>query len=132
MDSDLDVPGEVLDQDFFREYTAMVDLQANYERILLAHKVISSGRCNRYGVRIPVKSNWNLELMESLLSEYQDQDAIESLRYGFPISRDENAPDLILASINHKEATWYPEHIDKYVQTELEHKSTMGPFRIPQ
>ena len=74
---------------------------SNYEDIQRAHKVINSGVCNRFGCRILVKSNWNLLLMDSLLTDYDDRDVLEWLKFGFPISRDDDAPDPIPATLNH-------------------------------
>ena len=63
----------------------ILNIQASekyFEDILLAHKVTDSGLPNIYGCRIPVKSNWNLELFSSLLVDYHDKKVVDWLRYG--------------------------------------------------
>ena len=89
------------------------------EDIILANRVTNSGLPNKYRIRQPVKSNWNLELMNVLLAEYQDRDILEWIKFGFSISRADGAPDLVLVDRNHMGATLYPEVIDAYVQKEV-------------
>ena len=101
------------------------------EDLLLAHKIINSGLPNRYGCRIPVKTKWNINLFSSLLTDYHDQDVIEWLTYGFPVSRDPFCVDPVPATRNHAGATQFPEHVDEYFRTELAYSAVMGPFTIP-
>ena len=86
---------------------------------------------NRYGCRIPVSSNWNIQLLKSLLADYEDLEVVEWLTYGFTISRDDNFPDPTQANTNHKRATAFPKFIDKYLETEISLGATMGPFILP-
>ena len=97
----------------------------------MAHKVIASGKPNRWGCKIPIHSNWNLPLFQSLLHDYDDIEIIQYLRYGFPISRDNKQVDPTPNAVNHKRATMFPEEVDKYFQREIKEGATMGPFRIP-
>ena len=97
---------------------------------MLAHKVIDSGVPNRFGCRIPVNSNWNLPLFQSLLKDYYDQDLLEWLEFGFPVSQF-GVPDLVPADRNHRGATLFPDTIDQYLEQELKLHAIMGPFKFP-
>ena len=48
----------------------------------------SSGSCNAHGLKIPVPCFWDLNKLEALLGCYHDKEALEFLRYGWPISHD--------------------------------------------
>ena len=71
-----------------------------------------------------------MELMESLLSRYEDKDVVEWIKFGFPMSRDED-PIIIPATTNHSGALLHSEAIEQYLDTELRHNAIMGPFNIP-
>ena len=101
------------------------------EDLKLAHKVINSGKLNRFGCKIPVRSNLNLDSFEQLLQGYHDIEIIEWLRFGFSISRDENADPPTLATINPSGANQYPSDIIDYLQKEVQLGVTIGPFIIP-
>ena len=99
--------------------------------VFIAHKVIDSGLPNFLGCRIPLRTNWNIILLKSLLVNYYDIEVTELLKYGFPISYREGAPDPIPNNVNHKGATCFPEVIDQYVLDEIAWGATFGPFVIP-
>ena len=90
---------------------------------------MQSGVPNRFGIRQPVKSNWIVQLMDSLLSEYHEREIIEWLTYGFPVSW-EGDEYPVPAETNHLGATRYSEHIDEYLKTKIEIRATIGPFTI--
>ena len=101
------------------------------EDIMLSHKIINSGVPNRFGCRIPLHTNWNLELMKTLIIDYEDQEIIDWLTFGFSISRDDDTADPIPATTNHQGALLFPDAVDQYICKELELGATMGPFLIP-
>ena len=68
--------------DLAKEWWATVDGD-----IGLHERVIQNGNPNRWGARIPVKSGWNLVLMEELLRNYEDKEVVEWIRYGWPTGR---------------------------------------------
>ena len=50
----------------------------NIDRDIQRHQdVITGGYPNRWGARIPVPTKWNLELLHSLLHEYDDREVVE-------------------------------------------------------
>ena len=100
-----------------REYVNDIDI-ANYVRY--------DGHVNAVGARIPIRSNWNLRLLDQLCCATSDREVLTFLTFGWPINRD-NLP-LTCTFENHKSATRYQECIDEYIMTELGHKTLMGPF----
>ena len=100
--------------------------------IKLHMEVMKKGYPNRWGARIPVKSKWNLELMESLLHNYEDKEVVEWLKYGWPTGRLPTLPDPDTTFSNHKGGTDHLEHLTKYAQKELGKQAIMGPYnKIP-
>ena len=96
----LDVPGEVEaqagDPIISDEDKAIRDWDLELIKLVAA-----TGKTNIDEARIPVGTKWNLELLDSLLWEYDDHIIIEYLRYGWPINRDRGAGDPEPATSNH-------------------------------
>ena len=130
LDTDLDIPDVVVEQEFFQHFVQQERMNANLHDIMLAYKVIESGKPNRYSCRIPLDSIWKLDTFTTMLFEYEDLEVIEWLRYGFTVSRDEKAKDPTPASSNHLGATLYPAEIDRYIEKELSMGALIGPFQI--
>ena len=124
MQYELDIPG-ITENCMENAHTDVDEFTADIE---LAHRVLRSGVPNRFGCQIPVKSNWNVQLMESLLHEYEDKEVVNWLRYGFSISR-EDTINASVSNINHKGATDFPSHVDAHVQSELKWQAIIGPFK---
>ena len=105
----------------------MVNEIKNHEWLELIEKVTQSGLPNFKACRVTVNTHWNIQLLHSLLREYDDKEVIDLLQFGFPIERDNEIP-LEMGGINHNGATKFEEHIDRYIQAELSHSATIGPF----
>ena len=99
------------------------------EDISLHTKVLAQGYPNRWGARIPVKSNWNLTLMEDLLKDYWDKDIVKWLKYGWPTGRLPTLGDPKVNYKNHKGATEHPKSLVTYIQKEQSHGTVMGPYK---
>ena len=112
-DTALDIPDTMVETSYFNTFVSEMKLINNFNDVLLAHKVINSGLANRWGCRIPVKSNWKIDNFSQLLNGYEDEDVLEWLRYGFPISWDDSRPHPTPTTSNHLGATLFPEHVDK-------------------
>lgn len=85
---------------------------------------------NRFGYKILVHTAWNLSLFSQLLEGYRDKDIIEWLKYGWPLGLvDRTQPSW--ATKNHPSAILNPQAVDRYIQKELEYRTTIGPFRAP-
>ena len=122
---------QIYDENTFNRFVNKQKCQAHMQDILLANHVTQSGVPNRYGCRIPVRSNWNLDLLQSLLQGYEDMEIIDWLCYGFSISRNDEWGDPIPANTNHLGATLFPDYIDAYIVKEIELDSTIRPFTVP-
>ena len=83
------------------------------------------------GCRIPLHTNWNIPLMKSLLTDYDDHMVTEFLQFGFPISYEEGVPDLWPNHANHGGATWFLDTINQYLKEEIQLGAMLGPFKIP-
>ena len=90
---------------------------------------MKKGYPNAWGARIPVESNWNIQLFDSLLHNYHDREVITWLKYGWPISRPPNIPDPVPVYENHASAVMHPDSIHKYLQKEMERGAICGPFK---
>ena len=77
LENELDFLEEQCDQQLFNAWCTEVNDRGFMEDILIAHRIIQSGVPSRYGLRIPLKTKWNVELMEILLAEYQDKQVTE-------------------------------------------------------
>ena len=99
------------------------------EDIKLHYLVLRGGYPNRFGAKIPVKSKWNLELMEQLLKDYADREVVEWIRYGWPTGRLPGLPEPSVWGKNHKGAEEHPEALRKYISKEKSHGAIMGPYR---
>ena len=99
------------------------------EDIKLHNRVLHEGYPNRWGARIEVKSQWNLNKMEKLLDRYTDREVVEWLRYGWPIGRLPTLPEPLWATKNHKGGTEHPEALRKYKDKEAQKGAIMGPYQ---
>ena len=101
------------------EWHDLTDLQ-------IVKLVNEDGRINACGARIPIRSNWNFRLLDSLCNSDDDREVVTFLRYGWPINRD-NSP-LPRSWMNHNSANQFQEQVTRYICKELRHNTIMGPF----
>ena len=64
-----------------------------------------------------------------MLENYHDKDIITHLKYGWPVNRPTCLPDPVPASINHKGAINYPQHITEYLEKEMNGGRIAGPYK---
>ena len=131
LDEELDAPHIGHQQEYIAQFTSILKQEEFLQDVILANKVIRSGKPNRFGCRVQVRSNFNFDKVEQMLEDYHDKDLIEWLKYGFSISRDDDADDPTPNTVNHLGATLFPESIDAYIEKEIRLGATMGPFTIP-
>lgn len=98
--------------------------------LLLAAFVQKSQRPNVVGCRIQLKSSWNFELLETLVTETRDREAIQYLKFGWPINY-LKTQDPTPTFKNHSGATDFPDTIDEYIQRELGEGRLIGPVATP-
>ncbi len=102
-----------------------------YEKFYMdtIHKVRETGLPNILGARIPLPTTINLELLDSLLRNSDDRYIVEFIKYGWPISRDPQAPDPVPTYSNHPGATKYPKVMEEYIEKEKKMGAILGPFK---
>ena len=93
-----------------------------------ANEVIrKSGKYNYEYCKFPVPSPWDLDRFEYLLQDYEDNQIIVFLRYGWPIdSKDCNFN--VKQAPNQKGARENAAEVQSYLKRELRSKSMIGPF----
>ena len=96
--------------------------------VLTAHRLIrDTGIPNFLGLRIPVQTNLNIASWSKHLVDYFDQQLLDFIEFGFPLDFD-RARDLQSTLVNHASARMYPDHVDKYVQEEVDFQAVLGPL----
>ena len=96
--------------------------------ILTAHKLIrQSGLPNFLGLRIPVRTNLNVNSWRHHLVDYFDQQLPDLIEFGFPLDFDRSR-DLQSTLVNHASARLYPDHVDKYIEEEVGFQAMLGPL----
>ena len=78
-------------------------------------------------MRIPVKSQINVNRWRHHLTVYFEQQLPDLLEFGFPLHFD-RACELGVTDQNHLSALNFPDHVDKYIQEELKFGAMIGPF----
>lgn len=101
------------------------------EDIGLAEQVMATGKFNFQEARVPVRSNWNTELLATLLQDYSDKQVAEFIQFGWPIDRDDSVPLPEITGRNHKGAIFFAEEIDRHMEKEISLNAVAGPFHSP-
>ena len=94
------------------------------------NQVKKSGKHNFQGEKFLLDSQLNAKNWEKYLSGYWDWQLIQFIKCGFPLDYDE-AVKLKCDFTNHKSAIRYPEHVDMYLNEEINFKAIHGPFNSP-
>ena len=90
-------------------------------------QVKASNLPNFMGCRIQLHSQLNIVNWRKYLVNYWDQQLVDLLAFGFPLDFDRSSP-LQTTEVNHNSAITYSQHIDKYLQDELQFGAIYGPF----
>ena len=92
--------------------------------------VKASGKPNFQQCKIQVPSGLNLQFWEQNRQECGDENLVEFMRYGFPISFEgKQIPDR--QCNNHKGARLFDKEIDSYLAEEVRLGAILGPFKKP-
>ena len=86
-----------------------------------------SGLPNFKGCRVPVRTAINMAAVRDLAKGFHDQEAIDFLEFGFPISF-QGVIHQTVPPGNHKGAREFPEAIEEYIRRECELGATLRPF----
>jgi hypothetical protein len=76
--------------------------------------------------RISLPTNLHIDRWRRAAIGYHDQQVVDLLEYGFPVSYEGPIPDP--AMDNHASAKAYAEDVEDYVSTETEKGAMLGPF----
>lgn len=72
----------------------MIKARTNNEHLMRHFLVMKHGYPNRYGARVEIPTQWNLEKFTQKLEGYHDKEIIEWLRFGWPSGRLPTLPEL--------------------------------------
>ena len=92
--------------------------------------VVTVGRYNYCGARVPVPSGLCVEAWRRYLDDYLDVGIIDFLEFGWPVNFDRSSP-LRSMLVNHASALQHPRDVDFYITMELGHEALIGPFDGP-
>ena len=92
------------------------------------YKVKATGEPNFKKAKIKVNSNWKIDEMNELLSDYHDKDIMKYITYGWPLNAKDTAINEEVPE-NQTGAKNNSEEIDKYIEKELAYGSIIGPFK---
>ena len=89
-----------------------------------------SGIPNFLGLRIPVKTNLKVSSWREHLCDYFDKQLVDLIEFDFPLDFDRTM-QLESTFVNHTSAKKFSEHVEKYLQEELQFEAILGPFSTP-
>lgn len=95
---------------------------------VVVHRLVNESRApNLMGLRIPVKTNLNIQLFRSLLRNYQDKEVCDFLEFGWPIGYESQVwPEP--SCKNHLGAIQFPKAVHEYLEKEKKYQAILGPF----
>lgn len=105
--------------------------EANPDNVVLVnHLIRKSRKPNAHRLRIPIRSNWNLDALEKLLVNCHNKEIVDYLRYGWPIGHDGRATDTKIP-FNQKRAKDNPEALFHYIEKEQQYHAVAEGFDHP-
>ena len=93
----------------------------------LYQSVIEHGKPNYLGARKLVNHQLNISEWCAVEKYISDKQLIDFLAYGFPIGYTGDKPQTG-KFVNHSSARQAPEHVNKYLATEVEKQAALGPL----
>ena len=95
-----------------------------------AHDIVKQmGLPNYKGAHIEVNTSLNLDVWHYFLKEYHNPQLFDYLRFGFPLSINYDMFCHNSEIANHASATNFPQDVDIYIRTELQHNALAGLFK---
>ena len=92
------------------------------------HRLVkASGTYNFLGVKIPVRSQLNVDHWEKHLQGYWDTQLLQLIKYGFPMDFNRQSP-LRWEDKNHNSALQFPQDVDAYLKEEIQFGAIQGPY----
>ena len=80
--------------------------------------------------KVEIPSMLKCDKRDQALRNYEDKIICSYLRYGWPSSYSADRPPMPTYK-NHATAENFKTHIDNFLETELDHKAMIGPFKSP-
>ena len=102
-----------------------------HEYLKIAQAIKSTGVPNYKLARIPIKSDLNLDAWEYHLQDYPDKRVLQYLKFGFPLSLKNSDQLSNTEVINHYSALQYPDHVQQYIDKEMNLGAMLGPLDQP-
>ena len=93
----------------------------------LTKQIQESGKHNKDGIRQPVDSNLIIPVWRQKLEHYPDSQICEFLEFGWPINISDKVEPRTEIN-NYEGATKYPNHIQQYLEEEINNRSVIGPI----
>ena len=92
------------------------------------YDIVSATGCHNFKIaRVPIPSTLIVSQWRSLLQNYEHQELLNFLEFGFPVGFE--GPGVIQSSVsNYASALAFPDDVDTYITTELGHKALFGPY----
>ena len=92
------------------------------------YKVVrDSGLPNYLQARIPLPSDLRCDAWQALLANYDDNEIVDFLRFGWPSSYTAPTPPTT-SNTNHPSAQAFSKDIDSFIHKELSKQALLGPF----
>ena len=107
-----------------------LNLSASHSNSAVIRHILCNkhSRPNAFGTRFVVPSRLNLPAWQAGLTDYHDPDVALFLAYGWPINYCSSS-NPTPSNTNHSSAVNFAETIDSFIETELSHEATAGPFQ---
>ena len=105
-----------------------IDTKDSEQYLKLAKTITESGVSNYRQVRVPIKSDLNIEAWRRQLYDYKDQVLLQYLEYGFPLSIKESKSLTEQSIINHSSATQHHQAVSSYLAKESHFGAIVGPI----
>ncbi len=86
------------------------------------------GTANKFGAGLVLDTKWSVHCMAEDLAGYSDSDVVAWLTYGWSISQDPYSPPPVISHHIHQDAVLFPDHVDQYIDQELQAGALIGPF----
>ena len=100
-----------------------------WQQVRMVQRIQELGMPNVYGLRIPIKTNWNVELLHQLVTSTSDREVVQFLTYGWPLNHDGRQVSITME--NHTSANMYLEQMQRYVEKEWALGCLLGLFLEP-
>ena len=105
------------------------NIKLNLQYLMDLHSAIRASDVYNYeGLRIPLQSRLHIDFWRCNLEHYKDKIIVGFMEFGWPINYSKTSLPLSCIK-NHPTADAYPQAIEEYITTEIEHGALAGPLR---